>query len=66
MSTLFALIMLLQGASDGGRAINTELRFPTRSACEAAQTAILQAARSETRFPPIIVCVEVHPSKKDW
>lgn len=27
MVKLFALIILLQGAADGGRAVNTDLRF---------------------------------------
>lgn len=59
MVKLFALIILLQGAADGGRAINTDLRFSTRDDCEAAKSEILSDATSATRFLPIVSCVGV-------
>lgn len=42
----FALVILFNGAADGGRAINTELRFITLEACQAA-AATVAATRTD-------------------
>jgi hypothetical protein len=56
----FALVILLIAAGDGGRAINTDLRFATKEACDHAAEAINRIKPGTWNFPPHAVCVGLY------
>lgn len=55
---MWALVIILLAGSDGGRAINTDLRFDTAARCERAAEQVRSVQR--TGWVPAAVCVEVN------
>jgi hypothetical protein len=56
--TVYALVIIAAGAADGGRAIDSSLRFADEAACLAAAQQVTDAARN-SNFKPQVSCVEV-------
>ena len=54
----FVLVILLAGAADGGRAIDTTQSFRTLQFCQRAADAIAVASQNTQRFPPTLVCIQ--------
>jgi hypothetical protein len=60
MLHLVALVIFFNGASDGGRAINAELRFNTLRECEVARDRIIlhRPSSSIGMWSPTAICIE--------
>jgi len=55
----YVLVILLIGAGDGGRAINTDITFSSAKACEAAAEIVRNATgRVNSFWSAHAVCVE--------
>lgn len=54
----WALVIIALAASDGGRAINTDLRFNSRELCEQAKDALLQNDW-KAQWSPRAVCLPI-------
>lgn len=49
------LVILLLAGTDGGRAVNTDIRFASMKTCEEAAAKIM---RVDTMWKPIAVCIK--------
>lgn len=56
---MWALVIIAIAASDGGRAINTDLRYHTYTKCETAAKIINETKWQSNHWPPQAVCVPV-------
>lgn len=59
VATAFALVIFFGGTGDGGRIVNTDLRYRTKDSCQDAAELINKTKNPAASWPPFAICVPV-------